>query len=136
MATTYTIDELLALPDGELNALAAELRGWYIGGLLGKEEIDVWCTGEKSPHDSYKRQIRVADWQPATSRDQSGELLESFVETQRKGCYAVRSGKLFRSVSIQAATTGDDVNVSVPGSGAKEQTVAFCAAMLAIQETK
>jgi len=34
--------------------------------------------------------------------------------------------------SIAAATSGDDVKVSVNGTGAKSETIAFCAAMLAI----
>lgn len=77
---TLTLEELDALPDEKLNALAATLvMGWQIGGLLGKEEIDVWRTGQRMA-DGYERQIRPCDWEPTTDYNQSLELLLKIAE--------------------------------------------------------
>ena len=118
-----TIEQLQALPDKELNALAAKLRGWY----------DCEAGNRPCYHDSETLAEVCDNWTPATDRNQSGELLEWFIETQWKGLYLIRSGKLFRSVCLTAWTDGDDLNIEVNGTGAKAETIAFCAAMLAIQ---
>lgn len=121
MANTYTVAELQELPDADLNALAATL-----GDYRHDPSNAAWYDEHGGRFD-YEYEFK-----PATNRNQSGELLEWFVETQWKGHYAIRSGKLFRSVCVTAATDGDDVNVEVNGTGAKAETIAFCAAMLAL----
>lgn len=132
---TYSIESLIALDNSALNELAAELRGiachlCEMGHRLsrdGKLHLPSQAKGmiEVQP-------CKMAQFKPATDRNQSREILDWFVETQWKAGYTIRYGKLFRSVSIAAATSGDDVKVSVNGTGAKSETIAFCAAMLAI----
>lgn len=66
--TSYTVAELLALPDAAINSMAAELRGW-----------DLQLVGD-SYHRIDAEQVRYGrnDYSPATDRNQSVELLEWF----------------------------------------------------------
>lgn len=125
----YTIEELQALPNDDLNALAAELRGHSIGTVLYAGKYSNWLLDATGNRIMYK-----SLWGPAVCRNQSGELLEWFVETQWRAHYTIRSGKLFRSVCVTVATDSGDVNVEANGTGAKAETVAFCAAMLAMKD--
>lgn len=111
---TYTIEELEALPDADLNALAAELRYGRTDGF------PCWNT-----------------WSPATDRNQSRELLEWLVEqpicrasyTIKLGC-----GKLFAGVRVEWIDGNNNFqDVQVNGTSARSETAAFCAAMLAQQ---
>ena len=135
MAETYTIDELLALPDEALNALAAGLRGWTIS------KAQPWDDGRRIIQcDVYNESdgavMPVDDWTPATSRDQSGELLR---HAQRLGVrFAVHfwdGAEEITGAVPRILLNRRDV-FAVSGNDARAETVAFCAAMLAIRETK
>ena len=105
-AATYTLPDLLALPDDELNALAAELRGL----------------------------ISEGGWRPSENRNQSGELLAWWVAQSYKAVCIIRNAILRESVRFEWVNeAGDFHNVEIPGISAASETRAFCAAMLAQQ---
>lgn len=122
MVETYTIEALAELPDADLNALAAELRGWRLQTVTDPTRgsflnwVDSNDVGQCSPND----------WQPATNRNQSGELLR----------WATSQG--FR-ISIGCSETGV-IRVGIysnrgrfgahGGKWPRAETIAFCAAML------
>lgn len=121
---SYTLAELQAMPDNDLNAMAAELRG--LRNIEGDGGIRdwIWVDVDGQFYDEI--------FLPTTDRNQSREILDWFVEAQWKAGYTIRYGKIIRSVSVTAAADGDDVNVEVNGAGAKAETIAFCAAMQAM----
>jgi len=125
-----TIDELQALPDKELNAMAAKLRGLKAFNFQGVKWLGVTDAQGKT-HGKYK----LRDWTPATSRDQSGALLQ-WAATQ--GCYfTVGFGDFNSDVRVRINLERNEreifVDETIPGNTARSETVAFCAAMLAIQ---
>ena len=120
-----TIEQLQALSDKGLSALAAKLRGWYD------------CEKENRPcyHDSETLAEVCDNWTPATSRDQSGELLQ-WAETQ--GCYfTIGFGDFNSDVRVRINLERNEreifVDETIPGNDARAETVAFCAAMLAME---
>lgn len=116
----YTITELTELSDAALNAMAAELRGPQFTGLLGEEEINAWEFPEKPARDNYTLQIRAADWTPATDSNQSGKLLQWAIKTDLRSNTAVyiETSPLLKTIL---------------GNDARAETIAFCAAMLAMR---
>lgn len=114
MAETYTIDELMAMSDHDLNALAAELRGW---SYPSPKEIKkgAW-PGYSDGKDAYMEKHK---WHPATDRNQSGELI----------IWALDRGVEFVDTITDDTPTRSLINARV-------ETIAFCAAMLATQEIK
>ncbi len=122
MNKVYTIEELQALPDGDLNALAAELRGFYNHPLA----FSLYDTNANG------RSVEIcekSDWQPTTDRNQSGELLTWAWRTH---------GILFHIGFTGGASMGYvqyETAVefgTIKGNNARAETVAFCAAMLAM----
>lgn len=107
MTKTYTIADLCALPDDALDALAAELRGYTEVFKMGTHTFWQDASGKKIT-ESYK-------WKPTTDRNQSGELL----------MWAQLQGAKFQQ--IVAADGVLEINIS-----ARAETIAFCAAMLAM----
>ena len=122
---TYTIAELLALPDERLNALAAELRGY-------KLVETVWDSAyENGSGDS----IPVTEWTPATDRNQSGELL-TLATAQGLGFMVDWFGVGDTPARISCYQQADCAWLcEIPGNDARAETVAFCAAMLAMAVT-
>lgn len=116
--------QLPTLDDDALDVLAAELRGWKVGGLLGKEEVDVWCTGEKTRYDNYERQIRLTDWTPTTNYNQSRELLD-WAAKEHSMEFMVRIG----NPHARVVYFGDEIT-TIQGNSPRAETTAFCAAML------
>lgn len=124
---THTLEQLQEMSDNDLTALAATLRGWKLGGLLGKEEIDVWCTGERPPNDSYELQIRVAEWEPTADYNQAIALLQWAGQVRQ--CYFELS-IAHDGMSIDAWSP-DRFVAEVPDMTARSMVIAF---VLAVQE--
>ncbi len=106
MSETYTIADLQAMPDDALNALAAELR--------------------------WQKEITWDIWSPTSDRNQSGELLQ-WAEAHRGCAFDIQIGRN-EAIGIfipPNATRFPDVVVS--GNDARAETIAFCAAMLAMK---
>lgn len=134
-----TIDELQALPDKELNALAAKLRGWGLtfGGIeVAGEIVREHHFEGRDKNGELGAIISVHDWTPATSHDQSRELLQWAGEIH---CLwfgiCVGSKCVEERVSVYLENGADKViqEILVPGNDARAETIAFCAAMLAIE---
>lgn len=123
-----TVEQLQALSDEELNALAAKLRGWK----LLESDHDSWrgVTGNYYfESEDGEAECSEGDWTPATSRDQSGELLE----------WAWRNRGILFHVGFTGGGSPGYVQFETPithhmvrGNDARSETIAFCAAMLAI----
>lgn len=103
MAETYTIADLCALPDGALDALAAELRGWH------------WIESDLVDESGKVQVMWPVCFTPTTDRNQSGELL----------IYAQQQGARFKQVVADDGILEININ-------ARAETIAFCAAMLAM----
>ena len=131
-----TISELQAMSDQELNALAAKLRGWK----LLESDHGSWrgVTGNYYfESEDGEAECSEGDWTPATSRDQSGALLQWAVKrgvriTVQFGSWsgAVNDGNFLRCLIADRYP----VRVfNLAENDARAETIAFCAAMLAIQ---
>lgn len=122
-----TIEQLQALPDKELNALAAKLRGWY----------DCEASNRPCYHDNETLAEVCANWTPATSRDQSGALLEWAVAHGVESKINIGSEPYIEITWPDAPENLHSLNgadwIEILGSDARSQTIAFCAAMLAIE---
>ena len=132
--TNYTLAELQAMPSDDLSALAAELRGWKFSaaGILedgsGQEVRQKNCVVFKlgTASESYPY-----FWSLATDRNQSGELLQWL--TRRYWTVDVGFG-LGNAAIVAMVDDGElDKTIKIPGNDARAETVAFCAAMLAIK---
>jgi len=138
MTETYTLPELQAMADGDLNALAAELRGWTLQSVtdpLGSSFLN-WVD------DNEIGRYSPSSYTPATDRNQSGELL-----TWAAGqTFGIKSSTLTFGITIDDVTQNIDVfspsfacasqsgvDFEVPGNDARAETIAFCAAMLAMK---
>ncbi len=118
MNNTHTIAELEALPDDDLSALAAELRGWHFAdGLLWLDNTSLGL-----------------DWKykPATNHNQSRELM-AWAATQYSVRFCTITGMGIYSGITQIDEHGYEPWGEIPGTSARSETVAFCAAMLAQQ---
>lgn len=137
--TSYTIADLLALPDDALNAMAAELRGWYLEEVEEFTDKD-WYFGNSSKpcmFRTYKDSnsngfaCDFSKWTPATNLNQSRELLQRATD---------ETGHCF-NVFIQPGgghvwIIGDEASketTEIPFNSAHAETAAFCAAMLAME---
>lgn len=130
---TYTIAELLALPDERLNALAAELRGYK---LVETVPFNEWQKGGAKWDSAYENgsgdSIPVTEWTPATDRNQSGELL-TLATAQGLGFMVDWFGVGDTPARISCYQQADCAWLcEIPGNDARAETVAFCAAMLAM----
>lgn len=156
---SYTIAELQAMDDDTLNALAAELRGWHLEEVEEFSDRD-WYFGNNSHPALYRTYkddngfvCHFKDWKPATDRNQSGALIEwllaeCFHRKQPGQVTAWNPGKPMRGyVQVQipkqsglsperlAFWKGDANHLFIiHGNDARAETVAFCAAMLAISQ--
>lgn len=136
----YSIEELQALPNGDLSALAAELRGWKLSQGAQWWKYD---DGRKVPTFTYNDTegpvMPVSDWVPTANRDQSGELLR---EAAKRRCYftilfcADDAMLYFGSNQLSVFTPNHRGRqlATIPGNDARAETIAFCAAMLAMKE--
>lgn len=128
MTNTYTIADLQALPDNDLNALAAKLRGLQYLPRFGNVFNFVWFDGEKI----YAQDVAFAD-----NRDQSGELLQW---AAKQGCYFTIGFGDFNSdvrvrINLERTQYGEReifLDATIPANDARAETSAFCAAMLAM----
>jgi hypothetical protein len=125
MAKTYTLPELLALDSDTLNKMAAELRGYRLVTEYDYNQRDCYLD------DKGDCLYRVEDYSPATDRNQSGELLD-YAEGQGLGFMIDKRSKY---IPARTVCYGADAKwlLHVPGNDARAETVAFCAAMLAMQ---
>lgn len=146
--TNYTLTELQALYDADLNALAAELRG-FSNHPLAFSLYDVDANG---------RSVEVCekvDWRPATDRNQSGELLRwasesgvnfwiDFDDTpgvrwstdQRGDCHSCQfdfATGYSCGAHCECDCHEEQPDGFVPGNDARAEALAFCAAMLAMK---
>lgn len=129
---TYSIESLTALDNSALNELAAELRGWIFreSGILtdesGEEVRESECVVFKlgTALDSYPY-----FWQPVKNRNQSGELLKWAIA---KGAEFEVSLSLNSSIDFRIHRQ-DWRTVDCSSSFARAETIAFCAAMLAME---
>lgn len=127
--TNYTLAELQAMPNNDLNALAAELRGWTLqavtdpirGSFLNWVDSD--DVGQYSPDE----------WTPATDRNQSGKLLEWFM-TQNESCsFSIIRGRVTCRVRLESTEDTSEVWREREESLARLEALAFCAAMLVMK---
>lgn len=125
---TYSIESITALDDSALNELAAELRGWIFreSGILtdesGEEVRESECVVFKlgTASDSYPY-----FWQPVKNRNQSGELLQWAIA--KGGDFMIRLNRSWPRITI----FGESL-ITIEANDARAETIAFCAAMLAI----
>ena len=134
------INELQALPDAELNALAAKLRGWTLAysdhdsfrGVTGQ----YYFNGDSATVEAI---CTEGDWAPATDRNQSGELLQW--AAKRGGEDYAFSSDLATFIEFQAIFQPEEISDPVEAEplfninkySARAETIAFCAAMLALE---
>lgn len=122
---TYSIESIAALDDSALNALAAELREWK----LLESDHDSWrgVTGNYYfEHENGEAECSEGDWSPTTDRNQSGELLR----------WAVTQGVDFMirlNRSRPRITIFGESLITIEANDARAETIAFCAAMLAME---
>ena len=132
-----TIEQLQAMSDEELNALAAKLRGWTIGKSQPWTEGDWRVRYCDVYNESDGAVIPVDNWTPATSRDQSGALLEWAVAHGVESKINIGSEPYIEITWPDAPENLHSLNgadwIEILGSDARSQTIAFCAAMLAIE---
>lgn len=137
-----TVDELQALPDSELNALAAKLRGWTtaFGGIeIAGETVREHHFEGRDKKGELGAIISVHDWMPATDRNQSGELLQW--AAKRGGEDYAFSSDLATFIEFQAIFQSEEISdpveveplFSINEYSARSETIAFCAAMLALE---
>lgn len=125
--STYTIEELQAMPDADLNALAAELRGWTLQNVTDPTGnsflnwVDSDDVGQYSPDE----------WTPAADRNESGELLRWAWRTHGILFYIGFTGGASRGY-VQFETPV--IRRTVHGNTARAETEVFCAAMLAMEK--
>jgi len=117
---TYTIAQLLALPDDDLNALAAELRGWH------------WLESDLVDEKGEAHVLWPVCWTPVTDCNQSRELL-TWAATQHSVRFCTTTGMGIYSGVAQIDERGFEIWGEIPGASAHSETVAFCAAILAQQ---
>lgn len=137
---TYTIAELLALPDDALNVLAAELRGWHAKYFI--DGTGFWCGGGKILYEVVIGSLTHEDWpggpqgitrphwSPADDRNQSGELLEWLADQG----FSVSIGRdRFTIVNVGISHSDYGRIGAHEKRWPRAETVAFCAAMLAME---
>lgn len=146
--TNYTLAELQAMPNDDLNALAAELRGLQYLPRSGNVFDFVWMDGDKV----YAQEIAFT-----ADRNQSGELLQWAAArfdgaiTKEPIMFDVTFGRFERNKRLPGIDAyqhkfverGYDKRmewsgsakwiVQIPGNDARAETIAFCAAMLAMK---
>jgi len=118
MTKTYTIAQLLALPGGDLSALAAELRGWH------------WLESDLVDEKGEAHVLWPVCWTPTTDCNQSRELLTWAATNYRAVVFSICLCKRIAEVVISINFGGV---ITIPGTSARSETVAFCAAILAQQ---
>ena len=137
MSRNYTITELLAMPDDDLNALAAELRGWTISyGQPWHNEDDEFIRCDVY-NDHEGAVMPVNEWSPYTNRNQSYDLLtwaadQTFEINRCTVIFEITIDSAPRTARGIHAWSSNGMDFEVPGNGARAETIAFCAAMLAM----
>lgn len=121
---SYAIADLLAMDDGALNALAAELRGWHYPSPqeLKKGAWPGYDKGDGSYMEAHK-------WRPATDLNQSRDLLRLAID-KTGNCFNVSTQPDGSFVEIVWVAPGGDTT-EIPFNCARGETAAFCAVMLA-----
>lgn len=117
----YTIAELQDLPDADLCALAAELRGYSF------QFAPPWLVNENNEPVTFGGSRH---WSPPTDRTQSGELLD----------WAWRTHGVLFYIGFTGGASAGYVQLetkvilrTISGTSARSETIAFCAARLAQQ---
>lgn len=110
MTNTFTLAELQALPNADLNALAAELRGYR------NDPSNAAWYDEHGGRFDYEYEFT-----PATDRNKSGELL----------MWAAAQGAEFE-IQFRATPKIFFLHTHMKANDARAETIAFCAAMLAM----
>jgi len=147
---TYTVAELQAMPDDDLNALAAELRGWTsVDRSTGNEygsSLSFWWA-DKSQIDGNDDDYYIMperEFLPATDRNQSRELLEcartkgaeffiAFWRREPHVRYSISKNPLdWNTAYVTFYIEAIPLLRTIPGNDARAETIAFCAAMLAM----
>jgi len=126
MAKTYTIDELIAMPDDELNALAGTVMGWSCPS--SKELKKGAWPGYDKGNGEY---LHMSNWRPAANRSQSCELLEWF--TSRR--FTVSIGRDQRGITDVGISHSDHKTVGAHHEDwARAETVAAVAMWLEMKK--
>lgn len=118
-----TLSELQALPDSELNDMAARLvMGWTLVVKMGT--YSHWADSDGNRVcDGYK-------WRPTTDRNQSGECLQRMV-TRPAVVFAIWRSKKMAEIDV-SIKFGHSVNV--PGNDARAEVIAALLAHFAMEE--
>lgn len=129
MADKYTLDQLNALPDAELDRLAAELvMGWkYQLGLGRPADYAIYDDGKGSGYF-------VISYNPTTDRNQSGELLEKVASNSLVVMQIVIAGSGSEIRWWIPAMPLSSWNI-IPGNGPRSETIAAILAALAMEES-
>lgn len=125
-----TLPTLLALPDEELNRLAAEkIMGWrethtVSNGRGGTIPCHLW--------DGADGGCAYSDWGPAQDRNQSGGLLVRMA--QHRFQYWISGDNNGTCSEVRIASHSFLWEVAVPGNGARAETIAALCAWFAMEE--
>jgi len=110
----YTADTLAALPDAELDALAAKVKGWNLWQGF-------WNTADGK--QVQPGGLRAIDWQPTRDANQAFALLSYAVK--QGADFMVRMGGNRPRIVIFGETL-----ITIPGTAdARAMTIAFILAM-------
>lgn len=127
---TYSIESITALDNSALNELAAKLR--TLRHVCRSTNDWIWEDALGNFYDEI--------FLPATDRNQSRELLQ-WAMTQKDAVFSVHIEHSFKRVDVAVPdlATQDssgrmlfDREFTIEGNDARAETIAFCAAMLAI----
>lgn len=120
--TKYTLESLTAMPDPELNAIAATaVMGWHV------EELDAWWYGPKGGVVIPRR-----EYSPATDRNQSGKLLAKMAESGVRFTTHHWEGAEEITGAVPLILKNRRDVFYVPGDGARAETIAAILAAQAI----
>ncbi len=126
----YVLEQLQAMPDGALNALAARVHGWSMsfGTWEAKDGGSITCELFCANDGAV---IPVNDYLPIIDRNQSGELLTKMVE---QGCEFVIHHWKSMSTSIHWRDSSYHFYQYVPGNNARAETIAAILAWQSLRE--
>ena len=127
---SYTIADLLALDNDALNAMAAELRGWTLRVeeyRIGHPLIEAGVLRDYISADG-RTMSAVADYSPSLDRNQSRACLKHATTNGVRVDVCFRPEVAYTTFYIEAIP----LMRTVQGNDARAETVAFCAAMLAM----
>lgn len=115
----YTVADLQAMTNDDLNALAAELRG--VKRIGGDNKGGDWVDEFDEFYDEF--------FAPATDRNESGKLLQWAMERGAEFEISIAAESCIEFCDACKCWNSFDIDSGL----ARAETIAFCAAMLAME---